>query len=29
VTPSRVLMLTGRGGAVLARVDTRTFSVQA
>jgi hypothetical protein len=29
VTPSRMLTLTGRGGAVLARVDTRTFSVQA
>lgn len=29
VTPNRLLTLTGRGGAVLARVDTRTFSVQA
>ena len=29
VTPDRVLTLTGRGGAVLARIDTRTFSVQA
>jgi len=29
VTPNRVLTLTGRGGAVLARIDTRTFSVRA
>ena len=29
VTPSRVLTLTGRSGAMLARIDTRTFSVQA
>ena len=29
VTASRVLTLTGRSGAVLARIDTRTFSVQA
>jgi hypothetical protein len=29
VTPNRVLRLTGRSGAVLARIDTRTFSVQA
>jgi hypothetical protein len=29
VTPNRVLVLTGRGGAVLARIDTRTFSAQA
>ncbi|HEX6724124.1 MAG TPA: hypothetical protein VF073_02670, partial [Gaiella sp.] len=29
VTPSRVLTLTGRGGVALARIDTRTFSVQA
>ena len=28
VTPNRVLTLTGRGGAVLARIDTRTFSVR-
>jgi hypothetical protein len=29
VTPNRVLTLTGRSGAVLARIDARTFSVQA
>lgn len=29
VTPKRVLTLTGRSGGVLARIDTRTFSVQA
>ena len=29
VTPDRVLTLTGRSGTVLARIDTRTFSVQA
>ena len=29
VTPSRALTLTARNGAVLARIDTRTFSVQA
>jgi hypothetical protein len=29
VTPNRVLTLTGRSGAVLARIDTRTFSVAA
>jgi len=29
VTPRRVLTLTGRTGSVLARIDTRTFSVQA
>jgi hypothetical protein len=28
VTPGRVLTLTARGGAALARIDTRTFSVQ-
>jgi hypothetical protein len=26
---NRALTLTGRGGPVLARIDTRTFSVQA
>jgi len=29
VAPNRVLTLTGRGGAMLARIDTRTFSVRA
>jgi hypothetical protein len=29
LTPGRVLTLTGRSGAVLARIDTRTFSVLA
>ena len=29
VTPSRMLTLTGQSGAMLARIDTRTFAVQA